>query len=162
MTTPFLLPTAELVAQAWISTIANLPAQVGSTLPPDDTQWASTGFVTVAVVGGNPDPDVPIKTSVMQVDCWAVKPGSNKPPWQQAASCAGQIAAACYDRRLGYFGRPLVISVNGVDYPGANVMSARAMTEPRRAYGDTADYACYTFDLQLVWRAVGTDLFPTD
>lgn len=149
-----LLPTAELVAQAWISSIPDMAAQVGEQLPADNTTWAATGFVAVAVVGGSPDIDVAIKKPVLQVDCWAAVPGSNKPPWQIAAILAEQIRAACYDRSLAHFGRPLPISVGGTVYPSANCLSVYVLTEPHRIYGDLADNAGYSFDIALAWRQI--------
>lgn len=131
-----------------------MAAQVGEQLPADNTTWASTGFVTVAVVGGSPDVDVQIKKPVMQIDCWAASPGSNKPSWGIAAILAEQIRRACYDRSLTSFGRPLPISVGGTVYPSANCLSVFVLTEPRRIYGDLADNAGYTFDLTLAWRQI--------
>lgn len=154
MTTPTLFPTSELVAQAWISSIPDMVAQVGEQLPADNTTWASTGFVAVAVVGGNPDVDVPIKKPVIQLDCWAASHGSNKPPWQQAAVLAEQIRAACYDKTLAHFARPLLINVNGVVYPSANCLTVYVLTEPHRIYDDIGDNAGYSMDIALTWRQI--------
>ena len=157
MTTPVVLrPTSELVAVAWLSTIDGLTsAMVATTLPPDvapdntPAAWVSTGFITVSVVGGSPNYQLPVKKPVMQIDTWATKPGSNKPPWGMANALAETVRYATLDRY--HISRPLTITANGVAYPGANVMSAWVMTEPRRLYSDAADYAHYSFDVMFEW-----------
>jgi hypothetical protein len=153
-----LLPNDELVATAWIGSIPGLnPAMVGTQLPPDvdsdgsTAAWIATGFIKLAVVGGTPDALLPVNRPVLQVDCWATVPGSNKPPWQKAAALASVIRYATWDRiRIP---RPLVAAVNGVQYPLAVVQSAYLATAPRRLYDDQGDYARYQFDLGLVWIA---------
>lgn len=149
MTAPVLYATTELVAQAWIASIPGFPAGVGQQLPSDDSTWSQQGYVTVAVVGGSPDVDVPVKKPVIQVDCWATNPGSNKPPWGQANNLAEQIRAACYD--VTAFGRELRPQINGVIYPTAKALAAYVLTEPRRIYDDAGDYARFQFDLQIHW-----------
>jgi hypothetical protein len=147
--------TDETVAVAWIATVPGLSAaMVDMVLPPDvDAQgnptWAPTGFVTVAVVGGGPDPLLPVNRSVIQVDCWAVKPGSGKPPWMMARAIAAAIQRATWSRTN--IPRPLTPVVNGVEYPEAIVQSATIVTSFRRMYSDAADYANYSADLQLSW-----------
>jgi hypothetical protein len=159
MSTPLpLLPNDELVATAWIASIPGLtPAMVGTQLPPDVgpdgsvAPWIATGYITVAVVGGSPDPLSPINRPVLQVDCWATVPGSNKPPWMKAAALASAIRYATWDRvRIP---RPLVASVNGAEYPLAVVQSAYLATAFRRVYDDEGDYSRYQGDLALTWIA---------
>jgi hypothetical protein len=165
VTTPLPLEaTDELVCAQWIATIPGFtPAMVGTTLPPDVNAdgslapWVATGFVTVAVVGGNPDPLLPVNWPVLQVDCWATVPGSNKPPWHQAAALAGAIRRATWDRRA--VSRPLQITANGVAYPAAAVRSAYLTTAPRRLYDDQGDYAHYQADLSLSWVTVNDRLY---
>lgn len=149
MMTPVMYPTGELVAQAWIASIPGWSAGVGQQLPADDSTWTETGFVTVSVVGGSPDVDIPIKKPVVQVDCWATMPGSNKPPWRMAANLAEQIRVACYDRLM--FGRELRPRVDEIVYLTARATTAYMVTEPRPLYDDAADYAHYQFDLSLWW-----------
>lgn len=158
MTTPPLPLDAadELVAAAWIGSITGLsPAMVGEQLPPDVNadgtvaSWVSTGFVTVAVVGGTPDALLPVNRTVVQVDCWATVPGSNKPPWPKAAAIATVIRRATWDRYR--IPRPLTLAVNGVTYPTAVVRSAYLATTFRRVYDDQGDYARYQADLALDW-----------
>lgn len=163
MSTPFLplLPNDELVATAWIASVPGFtPAMVGTQLPPDVNadgsvaSWIATGYVTVSVVGGSPDPMLPINRPVLQVDCWATVPGSNKPPWNKAAALASAIRYATWDRTR--IPRPLVATVAGVQYPLAVVQSAYIVTAPRRLYDDQGDYARYQADVALSWIA------PTD
>jgi hypothetical protein len=147
------LVTSELAGIAWIGSIPGLSTQmVATTLPADDTTWAPTGFITLAVVGGSPDINLPVKRPVFQVDCWAVKPGSNKPPWWRANVIAETIRNATL-RRTG-INRLLAITAGGVPYPGATVLTAYLLTEPRRLYSDAADYARYAFDLAMAWTTV--------
>lgn len=153
-----LLPNDELVATAWIGSIPGFTlAMVGTQLPPDVNpdgsvaSWIATGFVTVSVVGGNPDSLLPINRPVLQVDCWATVPGSNKPPWLRAAALASAIRNATWDRIRTP--RPLSATVNGVEYPLAVVQSAYIVTAPRRLYDDQGDYARYQADVALSWIA---------
>jgi hypothetical protein len=150
MVAPVLITPSELAAAAWIDSIPGFPqGAVGTQLPADETSWAETGFVTVAVVGGSPDPWQPVRKPVVQVECWATNPGSNKPPWFMASSLAEQIRASTYDQRV--FGRELHPESNGVVYPTARALSAYPLTEPHRVYGDAGDYAGYSFDLRFSW-----------
>lgn len=161
MTMPLVnLPTDELVAVAWISTIPGFTSGIVATQLPDSAapdgtpaDWVATppnGFVTVTVVGGGEDPLLPIHRPVCQVDCWATHPGaSNKPPWGWANRLAQHIAAATRDRI--HLNRTLTISANGISYPAASVQGARMMTSPRRMWDDGGDFARYQFDLWLQW-----------
>ena len=165
MTTPTLplQPTDEVVATAWIASVPGLStSMVGTQLPPDVNAdgtvagWVSTGFVSVAVVGGTPDDLLPVQHPVMQVDCWATKPGSNKPPWNMAAAITQAILRATWDRY--HIPRTLTLSANGVTYPSAVVRSAYMATTFRRVYDDAGDYARYTGDLALTWVTVNDRL----
>jgi len=164
LTTPLpLYPTDELVAVAWLATVPGLSlAMVGTALPPDvdpdgsPAAWLRTGYVTVSVAGGNPDPLLPVQRPVMQVDCWAVVPGSNKPPWNMAAAIAQTIVRATWDRYR--IPRPLPISVGGVTYPTAVVQGAYVATTFRRLYDDQADYARLQGDLALSWMTANDRL----
>lgn len=154
-----LYPSDEQVAVAWIGSIPGLSSSmVATTLPADvdgsgsPAAWVQTGFVTVAVVGGNPDALLPVNRPVMQVDVWATVPGSNRPPWGQAAAIASAIRRACWSRTQ--IPRPLQITANGVTYPGAAVQGARLATAFRRMYSDAADYAHLSGDLWLSWVTV--------
>lgn len=156
-------PSDEQVAVAWIASIPGFTtAMAGTVLPPDVTggrnaaAWLSTGYVTVAVAGGNPDALLPVSRPVMQVDCWAARPGSGLPPWEDAAALASAIRYATLDRVT--MNRVLAISANGVTYPSASVQAATLLTAFRRIYDDTAEYARYQGDLQLSWIAPGDQI----
>lgn len=156
MTAPRLLATTELVAVAWIAGIQGFTASgVGTQLPDDETSWADGGYVVLPVtVGGTPQANAPIFQPVVQVECWATVPGSDKLPWLMAANLAEQISMATYDRS-GAFNRPLTLPDG---YPVAWVKSARLLTHPRRVWSDVGDYAGYVFDLYLMWIAAGENL----
>lgn len=164
MSTPLPLEANdELVAIAWIASIPGLsPAMVDTQLPPDVNSsgsvasWVSTGFVTVAVSGGSPDPQLPVNQPVIQVDCWATVPGSNKPPWWKARALASAIQRATWDRYR--IPRPLTLTANGITYPSAVVRSAHTVVSFRRIYDDQGDYARYQGDLALTWVTVNDRL----
>lgn len=152
-------PTDELVTAAWIGTIPGLaPGMVDEVLPPDVEAdgtvagWVATGFVTVAVAGGNPDAALPTQKPVMQVDVWATDPGSNKPPWRKASAIGQAIVRATWDRQS--IARPLPLVVNGVTYPTAVVKTAYITSNFRRMYDDAGDYAHLQGDLALEWVTV--------
>ncbi len=160
MTTPVaqLHASTDLVAVAWIRTISGLVADgVATQLPSDETTWAANGFVVVPTqVGGTPHSTIPLRRPVVQVECWGTVPGSDKLPWGIPSQLAEQIRFGTYDRTT--FGRPLTITAGGVSYPGARVLSARMMTEPRRVWHDSGDYAGFTFDLMLQWVSAGEEV----
>jgi hypothetical protein len=148
----------EIVTIAWIASIPGFsPDMVATQLPPSANKdgtpagWvvAGKGFVTVAVAGGTPDPLLPVKRVVMQVDCWATRPGSNKPPWNVANALAMAIQFATWDRVT--MSRRLTLGVRGQPYPMASVQGAAMMTAPRRILDDAGDFARYSFDLGLQW-----------
>lgn len=154
--TPPLEATDELVAVAWLASAPGLsPVMVGTTLPPDinpdgsPAPWLKTGYITVSVVGGNPDPLLPVSRPVIQVDCWATVPGSNKPPWNLAAALSRAVLRATWDRHR--IPRALTPTAGGVTYPTAVVQSATIATTFRRMYDDDADYAHLSGDLHLSW-----------
>lgn len=155
---PTLLATSELVAIAWLGSIPDLSTQMVATqLPADESTWETTGFITVNVVGGSPDIYLPVKNPVLQVDCYANKRSSNKPPWWRANVLAETVRYATL-QRTG-INRLLTISAGGATYPKAVVQTAYLVTEPRRVYHDPGDYAIYTFDLAMGWQTVA-DVIP--
>jgi hypothetical protein len=150
--------STDLVAVAWIRTIPGLVADgVATQLPADEKTWAANGFVVVPTnVGGTPHSTIPLRRPVVQVECWGTVPGSDKLPWGIPDQLAEQIRAGTYDRLT--FGRPLTITAGGVSYPGARVLSAKMLTEPRRIWHDTGDYAGKTFDLAFQWVGSGEEV----
>jgi hypothetical protein len=142
---------------AWIGSLPGLSTQMVATQLPDDTsKWASTGFIVVTTVGGIQDAYLPVNLPVMQVDCYAVNPGSNKPPWFKANNLASLVQRGCWDRY--HINRLLTITAGGVTYPQATVLTAYLTTPPRRLYEDPGDFARYQFDLALTWITSGDTL----
>jgi hypothetical protein len=88
-----------------------------------------------------------LRRPVVQVECWATVPGSDKLPWRMAGNLADQVRLACYDR--GYTSpRPLVLPDG---YPVAWVRSVKPLTHPRRIWSDQGDYAGFALDLYFTW-----------
>lgn len=147
--------TSELVALAWLRGVPGLdPADVGDTLPEDNTTWSACGFTQlVAVVGGTPGMYVPERTPVVQVDFWATNPGSPLPPWGKARQLAEAVIADTYlpTAGLGTGGTRDVTALMPSGFRGAVVQSAYVVTEPRRLPGDAGAYARLTMDLALAW-----------
>ena len=136
----------ELVAITWLGGVSGLASNmVAAVLPKDNATWSATGFVTVRTSGGSPGIYTPLRNPVVTLDFWAVKPGSNKPPWFAANYLAELVDRGC---RATDASRPLTLPAN---YPPARVLTAYLISEPRRAYGDQGDYAHYVADLQLHW-----------
>jgi hypothetical protein len=148
VTTPVLRPNNELVTTAFLVSIVG--DRVATTLPKDIAGWAEDGFVTVDTVGGTPNIYLPIREPVMGVQCWAVNPNSQKPPWNKAASLAGAIQDACWDHPA--VPRNLVL-LGG--YPMVQVKSAYLTGEPRRVPDDPSSYARYSIPgLVVVWTVM--------
>ncbi|MFC5947075.1 hypothetical protein ACFQH9_02130 [Pseudonocardia lutea] len=139
--------TNELVAAGWLAGLPELDANmVGPSLPNDNTTWAASGFVQVTTVGGGPNIYVKVRKPVVQVDCWAVSPSSNKAPWGKANYLAEVIRSGADDHPS--VPRDVVLPGN---YPTARVLTAYLLTEPRKVLGDSSSYARYQFDLQMDW-----------
>lgn len=138
----------ELVAVAWLSSAEGIEAaQVATTLPSNTAAWEANGFVhVVGAVGGSPQLYYALREPVVQVDAYAVNPGSGKSPWAKAASLMELIVAATYDEA----GLQRVLTLRP-GYPQARVLTAHLMSEPRRMPGDDSSFARYQADLVLHW-----------
>jgi hypothetical protein len=138
----------ELVAVAWLSSAAGIePGQVATTLPSDGAAWADSGFLhVVGAVGGSPQLYYALREPVVQIDAYAVNPGSGKPPWGKAASLMELVVAATYDE--AGLQRDLTLRPG---YPKARVLTAHFASEPRRIPSDDASYARFQADLVLHW-----------
>lgn len=145
-------PNSELVAQAWISSLANISSSIVKTqLPADNTTWAASGFVhVVGVVGGASDPYVPVKNPVVQVDTYAVNPNTDNPDWGQASTLAEYIRAGTY-----LLEKTHVSLTTRSGFDNAQVLQATC-TEPRRIPNDPSGYARYTMDVNLTWVTIGS------
>lgn len=148
MSTPVLRATPELVAIAWLKTVVG--DRVSTTLPKNTAGWEDGGFVTLVSAGGTPNLYVPLRDPVMGVDCWAVNPQSQKPPWNKAAALAEAIQAACYDHPA----IPQRVTLP-TGYPQAQVLSAYTTGEYRRVHDDASSYARYSIPgLVIAWTEV--------
>lgn len=148
MTTPVLRATPELVAEAWLKTVVG--DRVATTLPKNIDGWTENGFVTLVVAGGTPNLYVPLREPAVGVDCWAVNPQSQKPPWNKAACLAEAIQAACYEHAA----IPQIVTLP-TGYPAARVLSAYTTGEHRRVPDDPSSYARYSIPgLVIVWVEV--------
>jgi hypothetical protein len=140
--------TPELVATAWLITVVG--DRVATNLPKDNTTWAASGFCTLVTAGGTPNAYVPLREPVIGVDCWAVNPQSQKPPWNKAAMLAEAIMAACQDHRA----IAQTVTLPG-GYPAAQVRSAYVTGDPRRIPDDPSSYARYSIPgLAISWVEV--------
>lgn len=151
MTAPVLRANSELVAVAWIASIPGFLAGVASQLPQDTTTWVEHGFVTVQTVGGSPHAYVPLRRAVIQVDGWATQaatPGrtTSKPPWNKAAHLTEWVVAETYQTERVC--RLLTLPGN---YPDARVLTATALIEPRKVFGEQVGTARFTVDIELQW-----------
>ncbi|WP_328448984.1 hypothetical protein [Amycolatopsis sp. NBC_00438] len=148
MTAPFLYASDEAVTLAWLAQLGGLSAgMVGETLPRDTSSWAASGFVTVAVAGGDTVPEYRLESPVMDVRGWATTPGTDAPPWNKARNLVLSVQTGTYRREPWFVPLP-ACSENAV------VKTAYVLGKPRRAYGDFGDYAVYALDLMLHWVPV--------
>jgi hypothetical protein len=126
VTNPSLFPNATLVSVAWIASVLGSSAMVGPTLPEDQTKWRDTGFVQTQQLVGSRNPDIPMRSPIVDVNVYGVgKPGSNKPPWAKVHNLSEQIIVAsekCRPHRLLLPG----------NYPNVQLFSITIGTEPRR------------------------------
>ena len=140
-------PTTELVAAAWLATLPGFTsAMVASNLPKAHETWEATGFLTVTLAGGVPTLDVPVRNPVVQVDAFATKRGSSRPPWDKAARLADVVVNACWDD--GNHAIDLDVKTG---YERARVLTVHTVREPQRLYGDEQSLAKYSVDLQFHW-----------
>lgn len=129
---------------------------VGTVLQgPDDRgrySWADVGFVQPSGVGGSINPNVPLRSSVVSLDVWAVNAGSKRPPWGEAFAVAETIIAAVYDTEA-HDTHAVVTLPTG--YPNARVTGFMVNTEPSRRPSDPSDFARVGFDITIAWHGLG-------
>jgi hypothetical protein len=159
VTVPLILrANAELVTMAYLRqrVLAAYGTVVGAVLQGPDSAgrytWQGVGFVQPSSVGGGINANVPVRTSVVSLDVWAVNPGSKRPPWGQAFAVAETIVAATYDTE-GYDTHAVATLPDG--YPDARVTGFRVLTEPGRRPADPSDFARVGFDVEIVWHGLG-------
>lgn len=144
--------TTEKVVTAWLDTLPGITAaMVGDQLPQADINgnfsWAASGFITPYGLGGAPNIYLPVENPVVGLKCWAVDPDTGRPPWNLANNLAQTVKNGCFTNGGGQF-----LTLPYCDQ-NARLMSAYMPTQPRRAYGDTGDYACTVAEVQLHWHA---------
>lgn len=138
---------AELTGVAWLKTLAGLGSFVATQLPTDPAAWSATGFIVVGnPAGGGQHLYVPLRNPVLQVDCYAVNPNTDDPPWDKASDLAEYVVAGTYD--MTKLNTSLTLRTG---YDMARVTSARINGGPRRMTGDPASYAWYQIDLAMDW-----------
>jgi len=161
-----LYPSAEQVGIAWIKSLDTVNADVVATaMPSDPTEWATNGLIQVGVASGvGRMYSGTLRNSVLQIDCWATNPGSQKVPWGKAAELASQLWYACDDddaqqQRLQIGNTPgvfLDVSVFTV-YPLSDMrrlvsgggLDGESTTKTTR--DPSMGYARIQFDLQMNW-----------
>lgn len=143
-------PTTPMVAAAWLATLSGITAaMVGTTLPANDnTSWAASGFITINPAGGLADLYLPVAHPVVTLKFWAVDPDTGLPPWDKAIQLAETVRAGC----LGSTGTGQIVTLP-YSPQNARVLSAYLMQEPRQAFADAGDYACWVADMALHWAA---------
>jgi hypothetical protein len=144
-------PDGTLVANAWLRLISGLPAScLGPTLPPARRDpapaWITNGFIQHTVVGGSPNIYVPIRHSVIQLDCWAVTLDDRMPPWGLASRLAEDVWAGSY--RDEFQNQILAVPPG---YVPPRLLTVHPLTESRKINEDAAGYAHFQFDVQFNW-----------
>ena len=160
MTTPLILrANSELVVMAYLrqQVLAAYGTVVGAVLQGPDADgrytWSDVGFVQPSSVGGSINPNVPLRSSVVSIDVWAVNKGSKRPPWGQAYAVAETIIAATYDTEA-HDTHAVVTLPTG--YPNARVTGYRVTTEPARRPSDPSDFARVGFEVEIAWHGLGS------
>lgn len=141
-------PGADLVARAWLESLAALSsAGVATSLPATDS-WTGDTFVTVTVLSGPIDPYVPIRNAVVQVDVWA-KPGNRMPPWGKASVLVESIRDASYTSEgFGTLDMPVG------DFKSVNFKSVVPLVEPHRV--DDPVLARYSMDMEFTYQVLAS------
>lgn len=150
-------PTSELVVPRWINTIEEFSDRPGgicaTRLPIDNSSWGASGFIVMPmVVGGGPNPEIPQKDVVVQLDFWAGTTGKGKPLWNVAGSLMEAVIAACYDEST--MKRELTLSVRGVDYGKARMLEMYPIGHEIKDENDPAQWAHYSHDFMCHWVVI--------
>ena len=145
-----LLPSNEQVAVAWLGSIPGLSGKVATTLPSALEDWADTGFVTVAGVGGTPHLYYALQRPVVSVHFWACTLNGSRPPWGVAHDLYSLARYGTYSV-LDYSNVPRPLTGFPAKYCNARVNLANFLAEPERRPGDPGDFAEYVANLELQW-----------
>jgi hypothetical protein len=150
---------AELAARAWLKTVPGLPSnQIGTTLPQDQTSWASTGYIQVITSGpGSSSAYFGYRAPVTTAHFWAVNLNSQQPPWGKCSDLAESLWAELIKDDNGT--ERLSLGVAGA--PDIRVLQAWPVDEIRRlpwgfpsgqgSFIDPGNAAHYTLSFQLAW-----------
>ena len=140
-------PNTELVAVAWLKTVAGLnPNLIATTVPKPNPEFAQHGFVQVtAGLGGEANSYTGMQGPIVQIDLWAYQEGSKKVPWGKAATLGAHIKAAVEGVVTH---NQLVETPEAFD--DARVHSVITHMDLRRIPGDEA-MARYMLELRLFW-----------
>lgn len=146
--------TTDLVAVAWLK---GLVGDIVATTMPHPAAGTAFDFVTVHTAGGSTNMYVPMREPVVSIDCWSAPAASVKPPWNRATALAEAIVAGCLDHEANP--RPLTLPTG---YPGARVLSAHVVQDPRRPVvpgagdnsADLGSWARIIMAIQLHWVEV--------
>lgn len=143
-------PSNEQVAVGWLSAIPGLSGLVATTLPAALEDWAETGFVTVATVGGTPNMYLPISGPVVSVHYWAATLSGARPPWGVAADLYGLARYGSYGV-LDYAHANRRVTGFPAKYCDVKVQNVNFLSEPERRPGDPGDFAEYIDNLLIEW-----------
>lgn len=142
-------PNAELVSIYWLKSVSGLPSdKIATTLPSDNSAIAGSGFITVQAVGGVPDPDTYMQSSLIQVDCWGYNENSEKVPWGKTYNLAMVI-------KEGIKSAPRTVTTPSA-FDNAYVHEVIVERDPMRILDDPA-FARYQMDLTIFWRQATTE-----
>lgn len=153
---------SEQVALAWLKAQTDLSGVgIGTTLPQDQTSWASTGFITVSVTGrGHSKDEIGYRCPAMTAHCWATNVSKQRPPWGKANDLA-DIIWNCLVNRGNHNGMENVTTaLSGA--PKVRILQVWGTEEPKRhkwgfptldtgAVIDPGNTAHYTVGFELAW-----------
>lgn len=163
--TATLYPDATLVACSWFRQMLGLDAtRVGPVLPPPTERrpdgstvtkpWVTAGgFIQLtAITGVDSAEELEVYRDLVQVDCYAIVPGSAKPPIAMASDLA-QRAHLVTKRRDGCGVYPVLPP----KYFTAHVRSVTTQSRPRPLREPAATGSSrFQFDVWLNWSIIGT------
>lgn len=146
--------TTDLVAVAWLK---GLVGDIVATNVPVHAEGVAFDFVSVHTTGGSSNMYVPLREPVVSIDCWSAPAASVKPPWNKATGLAEAIVAGCQDHEAN----PRLLTLPS-GYPGARVLSAHVVQDPRRPVipgagdnsADLGSWARIIMAIQLHWVEV--------
>lgn len=159
--TATLYPDSVLVACGWFRTMLGLTAaQVGPVLPPPSEgnppvakPWVTNGgFIQLtAITGVDSAEELEVYRDLVQVDCYAIVPGSAKPPIAVASDLAQRAHLATKKRAGCQMYPPLPAK-----YHTAYVRSVTTQSRPRPLHEPGASGSSrFQFDVWVNWSIIG-------